>query len=62
MDRSIAVEPDVLLASSAWEQLVGVRGSGAFAGLTSVWSELQRLEAAGKEDDVKHESENADDR
>jgi hypothetical protein len=62
MDRSIAVEPDVLLASSAWEQLVAVRESGALAGLASVWSELQKLEAAGNQGDVKHERENADDR
>jgi Methyltransferase domain len=62
MDRSIAVDPDVLLASSAWEQLVAVRESGAFGDLTSVWAELQRLEAAGREGDVKHEGENADDR
>jgi hypothetical protein len=62
MDRSIAVEPDALLASPAWEQLVAARESGAFAGLTSAWSELQTLEPAGKEGDLKHEGENADDR
>ena len=52
MDRSIAVEPDVLLASPAWEQLVAARESGAFAGLTSARSELQTLEPAGKEGDL----------
>ena len=52
MDRSIAVEPDVLLASRAWEQLVAARESGAFAGLTSARSELQTLEPAGKEGDL----------
>ena len=62
MDRSIAVEPDVLLASPAWEQLVAARESGAFAGLTSARSELQTLEPAGKEGDLKHDGENADDR
>jgi hypothetical protein len=59
-DRSIAVEPDVLLASSAWGQLVAVV-SQAPSLACRVWSGA-KARAAGKQGDVKHEGENADDR
>jgi hypothetical protein len=43
MDRSIAVEPDVLLESRVWEQLVETRESGSTADLKAIWSELRGL-------------------
>jgi hypothetical protein len=43
MDRSISIEPDVLLESPMWEQLVAIRDSGASAGLSSLWAELRSL-------------------
>jgi hypothetical protein len=43
LDRSIAVEPDLLLQSPAWEQLVAIRESGDSADLSPLWAELRRL-------------------
>jgi Methyltransferase domain len=43
MDRSIAVEPDVLLESPVWEQLVEKRESGSTADLNALTNELRRL-------------------
>lgn len=43
LNRSIAVEPDVLLQSPIWEQLVAIRESGDSGGLSSLWAELRRL-------------------
>ena len=42
MDRSISIEPDVLLESPVWEQLVAIR-DGASAGLSPLWAELRSL-------------------
>jgi hypothetical protein len=44
LDRSIAVEPDILLESPVWQQLVGSRESGA-AELSTLWDELRKLES-----------------
>jgi len=44
MDRSIAIEPDVLLESLLWEQLVERRESGATSDLNTFWNELRQLE------------------
>jgi hypothetical protein len=44
MDRSIAIEPDVLLESPVWEQLVARRESGASEALGALWDELRKLE------------------
>jgi hypothetical protein len=43
LDRSIAIEPDVLLESPVWEELVAVRESGASADLFPLWAELRSL-------------------
>jgi hypothetical protein len=43
MDRSIAIEPDVLLESPVWEKLVAIRDSGASSGLGPLWAELRSL-------------------
>jgi hypothetical protein len=43
MDRSISIEPDVLLESPVWEQLVAIRDSGASAGPSPLWAELRSL-------------------
>lgn len=43
LDRSITVEPDVLLESLVWEQLVNKRESGPTADLQALWDELRRL-------------------
>jgi hypothetical protein len=43
LDRSIAVEPDVLLESRIWEQLVDRRVAGSTADLTALWNELRGL-------------------
>jgi hypothetical protein len=43
MDRSISIEPDVLLESPVWEQLVAIRDSGASAGLSPLSAELRSL-------------------
>lgn len=43
LDRSIAVEPDILLESPVWDQLVAIRDSGASADLAPLWQELRKL-------------------
>ena len=42
LDRSIAIEPDVLLESPVWEELVAIRESGASADLSPLLAELRR--------------------
>jgi hypothetical protein len=44
MNRSIAIEPNALLESSVWEQLVDIRESGASADLGALWDELRTLD------------------
>jgi predicted O-methyltransferase YrrM len=44
LDRSIAVEPDILLESAVWEQLVVSREPGAAADLSPLWDELRKLQ------------------
>jgi hypothetical protein len=44
LDRSIAIEPDTLLESPVWEQLVTIREAGASADLSPLWAELRKLE------------------
>jgi hypothetical protein len=43
VDRSIAIEPDVLLESPVWEKLVAIRDSGASSGPGPLWAELRSL-------------------
>ena len=43
MERSIAIEPDVLLKSPVWDELVAIRESGASADLLPLWAELRSL-------------------
>jgi hypothetical protein len=43
MDRSVSIEPDVLLDSPVWEQLRTARDSGAAADLSPLWTELRTL-------------------
>ena len=43
MDRSIATEPDVLLASGVWSQLASIRESRMSADLRALWGELRSL-------------------
>jgi Methyltransferase domain len=43
LDRSIAVEPEVLLESLVWKQLIAIRESGASADLSPIWAELRSL-------------------
>jgi hypothetical protein len=43
MDRSITIEPDVLLESRVWDELVAVRESGAASDLSPLWAELRSL-------------------
>jgi Methyltransferase domain len=43
LDRSIAIEPDVLLESPVWKQLIAIRESGASADLSPIWAELRSL-------------------
>jgi hypothetical protein len=43
MDRSIAMEPDVLLESPVWEQLIAIRKSGASVDLGFLWAKLGSL-------------------
>jgi hypothetical protein len=43
LDRSIATEPDVLLASAAWGQLARIREPGVAADLGAIWGELRSL-------------------
>jgi len=44
MERSIAVEPGVLLASPVWEKLAACRESGATADVGALWDELRALQ------------------
>ncbi len=43
MDRSITIEPDALLESPIWDELVAIRESGATADLSPLWAELRSL-------------------
>jgi hypothetical protein len=43
LDRSIAIEPEVLLESPLWERLVAIRESGGSADLASLWDQLREL-------------------
>jgi hypothetical protein len=43
LDRSISIEPDVLLESPVWKQLVNKRKSGSTSELQALWDELRRL-------------------
>jgi Methyltransferase domain len=44
LDRSIAIEPDALLESPVWEEIVSVRDSGASAHLAELWDQLRALQ------------------
>jgi hypothetical protein len=44
LDRSIAVEPAILLESPVWEQLVAIRESGALANLGALWDDIRALQ------------------
>jgi methyltransferase family protein len=44
MDRSISIEPDVLLESAVWEQLTAIRESGSLVDLAARWDELRQLQ------------------
>jgi hypothetical protein len=44
LDRSIAVEADVLMASPVWDQLAAYRESAAPAELATLWDELRKLQ------------------
>ncbi|MGH3339169.1 MAG: hypothetical protein ACRDPL_10105, partial [Propionibacteriaceae bacterium] len=44
LDRSIAIEPEALLESPVWEQLVGIRDMENFADLRALWDELRKLQ------------------
>jgi hypothetical protein len=61
LDRSIAVESDVLLESPIWEQLIARRESGSSGDLGALWDELRRLSAPGKYEDVQDQRESVDD-
>jgi hypothetical protein len=43
MERSVAIEPDVLIDSPVWEQVVAIRESGTSADLSPLWAELRNL-------------------
>ena len=43
MERSIVIEPDVLLKSPVWDELVAIREAGASADLSPLWAELRSL-------------------
>ena len=43
MERSNAIEPDVLIDSPVWEQIVTIRDSGTSADLSPLWAELRNL-------------------
>jgi Methyltransferase domain len=43
MERSAAIEPDVLLKCPVWDELVAIRESGASADLAPLWAELRSL-------------------
>lgn len=60
LDRSIAIEPDVLLQSAVWEQLVAVRDSGDTADRAALWNELRKL-GAREGSEVEDHHENAGD-
>ena len=44
LDRSIAIEPDALLESPVWEEIVSVRDSGASAHLVELWDQMRALQ------------------
>jgi hypothetical protein len=44
LDRSIAIEPDALLESPVWEEIVSVRDSGASAHLVELWAQMRALQ------------------
>jgi hypothetical protein len=44
LDRSIAIEPDALLESPVWEEIVSVRDSGRSAHLADLWDQLRALQ------------------
>jgi hypothetical protein len=44
LDRSIAIEPDALLESPVWEQLVAIRDLENFADLRALWDGLRTLQ------------------
>ena len=44
LDRSIAIEPDALLESPVWEEIVGVRDSGGSAHLAELGDQLRALQ------------------
>jgi hypothetical protein len=62
LDRSIALEPAILLESPVWDLLVTIRNSGDLADLAAVRDELRTLERTGKGDGVKNESSHSDQR
>jgi hypothetical protein len=43
MERSIAIEPEILLDSPVWQQIVTIRESGPSADLLRQWAELRSL-------------------
>jgi hypothetical protein len=43
MERSVAIEPDVLLESPVWDELVAIREFGASADLSPLWAELRSM-------------------
>ena len=46
LDRSIAIEPQVLLDSPVWSELVARRGAGEPADLSGLWADLRALTVA----------------
>jgi hypothetical protein len=43
MERSVAIEPDILLDSPLWEQIATIRESGTSADLPRQWAALRSL-------------------
>jgi Methyltransferase domain len=43
MERSVAIEPDALIDSPVWEQILTIRESGTSADLSPLWAELRNL-------------------
>jgi hypothetical protein len=43
LDRSISIEPNVLLESAVWERLLAIRQSGSRIDLAALWDELRQL-------------------
>jgi hypothetical protein len=43
LDRSVAIEPDRLLDSPVWEQLVSIRQSPSSADVAGLWDDLRAL-------------------